>query len=70
MGLPTKHTNDALIIKIKDVKSMIEKDDKWLIHIKIPKKSKELRQIKTASYDVAKSILEEINSKYLRKYLS
>ena len=69
MNLSTKHTGDALIIRTKDIKSMIKKDDKWLICIKIPKKRKNSDEIRIASYDVAKSILEEIKSKHLRRYL-
>jgi len=69
MGLPTKQTSDALVIRTKDIKSMVEKDDKWALHVKIPRKSRNSKKIKTASYDVAKSILEEINSKYLRRHL-
>lgn len=69
MGLPTRHTSDALVIRTRDIKSMIEKDDKWVLYIKIPRKSRNSKKIKTASYDVAKSILEEISSKYLRNYL-
>ena len=69
MNLSTKHTSDALIIRTKDIKSMIKKDEKWLICIKIPKKRKNSDEIRIASYDVAKSILEEIKSKHLRKYL-
>lgn len=69
MGLPTKQTSDALVIRTRDIKSMVEKDDKWVLHVKIPRKSRNSKKIKTASYDVAKSILEEINSKYLRRHL-
>ncbi len=67
MGLPTRHTRDALVIKTSDIKSMIE--DKWILNVKIPRKPKSSKKIKTASYDVAKSILEELSSKYLRKHL-
>lgn len=69
MGIPTRRTNDALVIRTGDIKSMVEKEDKWVLHIKIPRKPKNSKKIKTASYDVAKSILEEIDSKYLRKHL-
>jgi len=69
MGLPTKRTGDALIIRTRDIKSMLEKDDRWLLPVKIPRKPRNSKKIKTASYDVAKSILDEINSKYLRKHL-
>lgn len=69
MGLPTKHTSDALVIRTKDIKTLVNEDDRWILHIKIPRKLKNSTKIKTASYDVAKSILEEINSKYLKKHL-
>jgi len=48
---------------------MIEENDEWLISVSIPRKPVNSAKIKTASFDVAKSILEEINSKYLRKHL-
>lgn len=69
MELSTKHTSDALTIKTKDIKNMIEENDEWLISVSIPRKPVNSAKIKTASFDVAKSILEEINSKYLRKHL-
>ena len=69
MGMPTKHTKDALVIRTEDIKSMVEEEDKWVLHVKIPRKPKNSKKIKTASYDVAKSILEEMKSKYLRKHL-
>jgi len=43
--------------------------DKKLIPISIPQKSKDSKRIRIASYDVAKSILEEIKSQYLKNYL-
>jgi len=69
MGLPTKHTSDALIVKTKDIKEMVGENDEWLISLSIPRKPTNSAKIKTASFDVAKSILEEINSRYLRKHL-
>ena len=69
MGLPTKHTSDALVIRTKNIKALINKDDRWALHIKIPRKPRNSKIIKTASYGVAKSILDEIRSKYLMKHL-
>ncbi len=69
MGLRTKHTSDALIINVKEIKSLSEKNAEWHIYINIPEKPKNSQIIKTASYDVAESILKEIKSKYLIKYL-
>lgn len=69
MGLETKPKGDARVINVKQIKELIRRDDSWLIPIEIPKKPKNSIKIKTASYDVAKSILEEINSKYLRQHL-
>ncbi len=69
MGLETRHTGDASVINVKQIKELIEFDDNWLIPIKIPKKPKNSVKIKTASYDVAKSILEGIDSKLLRQHL-
>lgn len=69
MDIHTKHTSDALVINTKDIRSMIEEDDDWVIHVSIPRKPRNSIRIKTASYDVAKSILDEINSRYLRNYL-
>ncbi|MEO0195421.1 MAG: hypothetical protein ABIL67_00015 [candidate division WOR-3 bacterium] len=69
MGLETRHTHDARVINVRQIKELIERNGSWLIPIVIPKKPKNSLRIKTASYDVAKSILEEINSKYLRQHL-
>ena len=66
MKLPTKYTGDALVIKTRDIKSLIKKENKWLIDINIPRKPRYSANIKTASYDVAKVILDEINSKHLK----
>jgi hypothetical protein len=62
MGIATKHTNDALVVETKEIKKMVENNEEWVIPIHIPTKPKK-------SYDVAKSILEEINSQHLKKYL-
>jgi hypothetical protein len=70
MNLKTKHTSDALVISIKELKRLFENYKEWVIPISIPRKSKNSKEIKTASYDVAKSILEEINSRYLMKYIN
>jgi len=70
MELKTKHTRDALVIEIEELKNLLKKTDEWLIPISIPRKPKNSKKIKTASYDVAKGILEEINSKYLMKYIN
>lgn len=69
MNLKTKHTSDALTINVKEIKELIEKDQRWIIKITIPRKKSQPKIIKTASYDVAKSILEEINSKFLKNHL-
>jgi hypothetical protein len=69
MGIATKHTNDALVVETKEIKKMVENNEEWVIPIHIPTKPKDSKKIKTASYDVAKSILEEINSQHLKKYL-
>lgn len=53
-----------------DIKDMIKKDNRWVIGSKIPRKQKNSKKIRTASYDVAKTILEDIKSKYLKMYLS
>jgi hypothetical protein len=70
MNLETKHTSDALVISMKELKKLFENYKEWVIPLSIPRKSKNFKEIKTASYDVAKSILEEINSQYLKKYLT
>ncbi|MDI6591638.1 MAG: hypothetical protein QME61_01745 [Patescibacteria group bacterium] len=69
MGLRTKHIKDALTINTREIKSLIEENEKWHIPISIPRKQRNSQTIKTASYDVAKSVLEKIKSKYLIKYL-
>jgi len=70
MNLKTKHTSDALVIEVKELKKLLNIHKEWLIQISIPRKPKNFKEIKTASFDVARSILEEINSQYLRKYIS
>lgn len=70
MGLNTKHPKDALTINTREIKSLIEKNKKWHIPILIPRKPKNPEAINIASYDVAKSVLEKIGSKYLIKFLS
>lgn len=69
MALQTRHTSDARVINVKELKMLVEGNSEWLIPIEIPRKPKNSTKIKTASYDVAKSILEEIKSKHLRKHL-
>jgi len=69
MEIATKHTSDALVIETKEIKKMIENNKEWVIPILIPLKPKNSKEIKTASYDVAKAILEEIKSQYLKKYI-
>lgn len=67
--LQTKHTSDALVINVKEIKKLVSQDEQWLVNISIPRKPRNPNKIKTASYDVAKSILEEINSKCLKSHL-
>jgi len=69
MGLQTKHTSDALTIKFKTLKNLFENNRDLVIPILIPKKFKNTETNKIASYDVVKSILEEIDSQHLKKYL-
>jgi hypothetical protein len=69
MNLETKHTSDALTIKLKYLKNLFENNRDLVISISIPRKPQNSEAIKIASYDVAKSILEEINSQYLRSHL-
>jgi hypothetical protein len=70
MNLKTKHTSDALVISMKELKKLFENYKEWVILLSIPRKSKNSKEIRTASYDVAKSILEEINSEYLKRYIN
>ncbi len=69
MKLKTRHTNDALVINVGEIENLIKKKPDLCIIFPIPKKGKNSQEIKTASYDVAKSILENIRSKYLINYL-
>ncbi len=69
MNLKTKHTSDALTINVKEIKEFIEKNKRWNINISIPRKKTPVKIIKTASYDVVKSLLEEIDSKFLKNHL-
>ena len=69
MHLETKFKRDALTVDTKHIKKLVEDQDEWLIRIKIPRKPQRSEKIKTASYDVTKSILEEIDSTHLSKHL-
>ncbi len=66
MKLVTKQIRDALTIGTKEIEKI---SSEWKITILIPRKLKNSKVIKTASYDVAKFILEEIGSQYLKNYL-
>jgi hypothetical protein len=69
MDLQTKRTNDAVVLKAEEIKSFVEENEKWLIKVNIPRKPTNHDTIKTASFSVAKTVLEEINSKYLLRSL-
>ena len=70
MDIETRHKRDALVVSVSGIKEVIEQsNNEWLISIDIPRKPQNPTKIKTASYSVAKSILDEINSKYLRNHL-
>jgi hypothetical protein len=69
MNLETKHTSDALTINLKSLKNLFENNKDLVISISIPRKPQNSEAIKIASYDVVKSILEEINSQYLKPHL-
>ena len=70
MDIETRHKRDALVVSVGKIKEVIEQsNNEWLISIDIPRKPQNPTKIKTASYGVAKSILDEINSKYLRNHL-
>ncbi len=69
INLKIKYTKDAITVNVKEIKKIVKDNPQWLIPIAIPIKPKCPEQVKTASYDVAISILEQINSKYLKIYL-
>jgi len=70
IDIETRHKRDALVVRVGKIKEVIEQsNNEWLISIDIPRKPQNPTKIKTASYGVAKSILDEINSKYLRNHL-
>ncbi|MBC7327658.1 hypothetical protein H5T87_06045 [bacterium] len=69
MKLETKMKGDALVIDTSQIKSFVQELQDWLIEIKIPRKPKRNTALKTASFDVAKAILLEMNSQYLLKNL-
>ncbi|MEO0130362.1 MAG: hypothetical protein ABIK76_01520 [candidate division WOR-3 bacterium] len=69
MGLKTKKTKDALTINTQEIKDFVERNNKWLIKISIPRKIEKPFPIKKASFAVCKSILEAINSQILKKYI-
>ncbi|MGB9798071.1 MAG: hypothetical protein ACPLSK_05550 [bacterium] len=70
MGLQTRRTSDALVINTKEIKALVEENDEWLIRVKIPLKAGKRGKLRTASYSVAKAILDEIESKHLLNGLS
>ncbi|MCW7075055.1 MAG: hypothetical protein OCU24_04280 [Candidatus Methanospirare jalkutatii] len=70
MDIETRQKRDALVVRVEKIKEVIEQsNNEWLISIDIPRKPQNPSKIKTAGYGVAKSILDEINSKYLRNHL-
>ncbi|MEM0333642.1 MAG: hypothetical protein QXX30_04270 [Candidatus Aenigmatarchaeota archaeon] len=70
MEIRTYSTGDATILKLKDLLEFNKRTSEWFINIKIPKKLKAKKnKIRTASYDVVKSILNEENCEILFKNL-
>ena len=69
MKLETRHTRDARLIKVNQIQKLTEIHPTYVIPLEIPEKPKITSKIKTASYDVAKSILDEIKSKHLKNNL-
>ncbi len=66
MPLSPERKKDALTVKVRDV---LEVSKDWKIDLKVPLKPEGTAHIRTASYDVAKSVLEQIGSTLLRKHL-
>ncbi|GIW67540.1 MAG: hypothetical protein KatS3mg096_408 [Candidatus Parcubacteria bacterium] len=66
----TKHTNDALTINVKQIINFVKNHPQFLIKIILKKKQRDIQNsTKTASMDVAKVILEKIQSRHLIKYI-
>ena len=69
MNLSIQHTKDATLISVNQIKILVQNSPEWLIPLNIPHKPENRASNKIASYDVAKSILDEINSKLLKSHL-
>ena len=66
MGIRVERKSDALTVKVEDILKACED---WRIDIRVPVKQGKSTHIRTASYDVAKSILEQIGSTLLKGHL-
>ncbi len=66
MNVRSRRTSDALTVRVEDVLGV---GDSWRIDLRVPVKPKRTAHIKTASYDVARSVLEQIGSTLLERYL-
>ncbi|NPA79523.1 MAG: hypothetical protein GXO29_00525 [Thermotogae bacterium] len=66
MDVRVKRESDALTIRAEEI---FKAGGIWRINLKVPVKPKSSTRIRTASYDVARSVLEQIGSILLREHL-
>ncbi len=70
LGDRTIDKGDAIVINVNCIKDFSDKNSYYKVNLEIPIKSEISSSFHTASFDVAKSVLERSNSKILIKYLS
>ncbi len=44
MDIDTRHTHDALVVNVKQIKEMTQNSDEWLIPVIIPRKPKKFNK--------------------------
>ncbi len=68
MGIHTRRTGDAIVVKIDELEQRIKPAFK-IIHVKIPLKPAQPAHIKSPAYDIVKAILQNIGSQILKGYI-
>ncbi len=70
LGDKIEDKGDALVVSVRDVKEFANETSDFFISLDLPiKPDFELSRSRTASFDIARVILEKIQSKFLIKYL-
>jgi hypothetical protein len=70
LGDRTIDKGDAIVINVNSIKIFSDENSDYKVNLEIPVKSEISPSFHTASFDIAKSVLERSNSKILIKYLS